>query len=42
MVAEFNSNRVISPEELDREDNRKPMFYKRSSYLPTKDDKKEK
>lgn len=48
MVAEFESNRFISLEDLDRDTNTKPVFYKRSSYIPNhavgsiKEDKKEK
>jgi hypothetical protein len=46
---EIWEHRVISPEELDREDHEKnkPVFYKRSSYIPNtvssgKEDKKDK
>ncbi len=35
LVAEFQSNRFVSQEELENEGNTKPVFYKRSSYLPT-------
>jgi hypothetical protein len=46
---EIWEHRVISPEELEREDHEKnkPVFYKRSSYIPNtvssaKEDKKDK